>query len=481
MDDQDASDDHDASIGTTGGKRKREEPMDFDKNPATRAFGLRFSLGSDRNWKVQRTAKENSLETQEPMDFDKNPATEAFGLRFWLGPDHNWKAQRTVQGNPLENQGVSVATMNLLDTGEKKRHDGTMDHDAVDLTTCGDESSRSSKIPANSGNRRDKKWEDKFQLLVEYKGKHKTTKVSMTEDPVLKNWVRTQRSNFEKMSNYRKQKLNSIGFIWKTWNDMYNRLAAYHKVHGNTRVSRKDDLELHEWVRNQRQRCTDPHRVLLLNKIGFNLETNERKAYERVPWIDMYNRLAAYHKVRGNTKVACKDDPKLYLWAQNQRYCCKDPKRILLLNKIGFTWETTDLRVPWIDMYNRLVAYHKVHGNTNVPYKGDDVQLYQWVYRQRERCKDPRRVSLLNKIGFNWKSKRQVPWIDMYNRLVVYEKDNGNTNVPYKGDDSQLYKWVSNQRQRCKNPEKILLLNKIGFQWKAKHSGDSIVANTIGT
>jgi len=62
-------------------------------------------------------------------------------------------------------------------------------------------------------------------------------------------------------------------------------------------------------------------------------------------------------------------------------------------------------RVPWIDMYTRLVAYHEVHGDTKVPSKH---HLYQWVYDQRRRCTDPTKIALLKKIGITFGTNKRV-------------------------------------------------------------------------
>lgn len=81
------------------------------------------------------------------------------------------------------------------------------------------------------------------------------------------------------------QKLESIGFEWDPqraqWNTMYDKLKAFHGTHGHCKVPKgySIDLELANWVRNQRleyanmergkkSRMTED-RLKLLNDLGF--------------------------------------------------------------------------------------------------------------------------------------------------------------------------------------------------------------------
>ena len=83
------------------------------------------------------------------------------------------------------------------------------------------------------------------------------------------------------------------------------------------------------------------------------------------------------------------------------------------------------------------------------------------------------RKSLLNSIGFVWDfgTKNNEAWEEMYQRLVAYKKEHKGTSVPqnYK-EDPQLGHWVSNQRKAYKNKimteERKHLLNSIGFLWE---------------
>lgn len=59
-------------------------------------------------------------------------------------------------------------------------------------------------------------------------------------------------------------------------------------------------------------------------------------------------------------------------------------------------------------MYNRLVEFKKKHGTTDVRKSHDDTQLYVWVQNQRQYCKDKERLELLGAIGFVLKKEKRT-------------------------------------------------------------------------
>lgn len=124
----------------------------------------------------------------------------------------------------------------------------------------------------------------------------------------------------------------------------------------------------------------------------------------------------------------------------------------------------------WMNMYNRLVAFKQRHDTCLIGIGNkEDPQLASWVRTQRKQCKAQERVALLDKIGFVWSVRRtytKVGWKEMYNRLVEFKKKHGTTDVRQIHDDARLYKWVQNQRQKCKDKERLELLGAIGFVLK---------------
>jgi len=317
-------------------------------------------------------------------------------------------------------------------------------------------------------------WMEMYERLVAYQKKYKNTRVpySYKADPKLRIWVFTQRQACKEHNQF--DLLNAIGFEWRfiretsEWGAMYQRLLTYKKKHGTTCVpsTYKADTQLVNWVHNQRRSCKEKDRIDLLNDIGFVWNVSNH-------WEDMYQRLLMYKKKHGTTRVAStyKADPKLANWVKTQRQNCEENYRSDMLKAIGFEWKLQE-RNDWGVMYQRLLMYKKKHGTASVPtrYKADR-QLATWVTSQRSYCKKKDRIDLLNNIGFAWKVHRH--WGVMYQRLLTYKENHGNTRVPrhYKAD-LQFAHWVYTQRHSCKKKDRIDLLNDIGFVWNPKRCFD---------
>jgi len=135
----------------------------------------------------------------------------------------------------------------------------------------------------------------------------------------------------------------------------------------------------------------------------------------------------------------------------------------------------------WIEMVKKLQSYRQEHnGSCIVPAKyPPDQKLGTWVKNQRQLhrknllAKD--RFDQLNKMGFDWTSKRdlafQDQWANMIQRLKVYQKDNNGGSIVPKGydKDPQLGSWVTKQRHWYKKGSlsqgRFEQLDAIGFEW----------------
>ena len=183
------------------------------------------------------------------------------------------------------------------------------------------------------------------------------------------------------------------------WMKTYEQLVIFHKRYRHTRVTKDYDVDgqLASWVNFQRSNCKDAAHIRLLNKLG--LEWN---LPSKTFWDVMFQRLVVYKKKYGSFRVSRRLDNGLAVWVTAQRERCTDPRRIERLNAIGFEWEQKNKKVKWEDMYERLAEYKSKYGTTFVDLK-EDHRLFNWVHNQRYQCKDPARVALLNKLGFLWK------------------------------------------------------------------------------
>ncbi|OEU05715.1 hypothetical protein FRACYDRAFT_154861, partial [Fragilariopsis cylindrus CCMP1102] len=94
--------------------------------------------------------------------------------------------------------------------------------------------------------------------------------------------------------------------------------------------------------------------------------------------------------------------------------------------------------------------------------------LGNWVNNQRKQHAKEKLngeyVARLDSIGMIWKI--HSPWWDMYEKLILYQKENGDTKVPQMYKVDGLGKWVNNQRTRPpKDNYNRNKLNELGFEW----------------
>jgi hypothetical protein len=110
----------------------------------------------------------------------------------------------------------------------------------------------------------------------------------------------------------------------------------------------------------------------------------------------------------------------------------------------------------WMSMFQKFVGYKEQHKDTKVPKQ--DPKLTRWVSKQRIRYKNnellPKRLALLNSIGFKWNRKGEFEqlWMGMFQKLITYKNLHKDTKVPTEYDeDPKLGNWVSLQRKFYKN------------------------------
>merc|ERR1712038_1298224 len=143
----------------------------------------------------------------------------------------------------------------------------------------------------------------------------------------------------------------------------------------------------------------------------------------------------------------------------------------------------------WRKKYAALVEFHGENGTCDVP---ADHPLAKWVQLQKRRfvkmqknC--PRKVKLLNEIGFDWgkqsatttmtqsekKKHHNVLFQKKLALLRAFKDEHGHCNVP--ADQPQLGRWVKSLRARHESgdlqknqPEKVEKLNELGIEWKSK-------------
>jgi hypothetical protein len=273
-------------------------------------------------------------------------------------------------------------------------------------------------------------WEERYNQLKAYKKKHghSFVPVNCKENKSLGIWVATQRGLEAKgkLQSVKKKKLNQLGFVWRQdtqyqlqsvynaqWQAHYEKLQAYRQAHGTCQVSLKIDPVLQRWTSWQRklfyQGRLPQDRLDRLNEIRFPWRVQE--GY----WLKMYEALVDFKNKFGHTHLPGQwaPNPQLSAWVYRLRVNKQElgSHQVALLDQIGFDWSLRKkTMVSWESMYDRLLAFRDEHHHTRVPAKWQPFpKLGKWVSRMRyEREKlDPERVSLLERINFDW-SRRPI-------------------------------------------------------------------------
>jgi len=333
-----------------------------------------------------------------------------------------------------------------------------------------------------------------YQLLKS-KAQHGNSKVpkSYEQNPQLGSWANKRKYWHSKkpLPSNRVLRLESIGFVWSLqkssrWESMFQFLLEYKDQHGNTLIPRRynKNPQLGHWVSKQTywhsKKQLPSNCVLCLESISF-VWPLQKSTLDRKKWESMFQLLLEYKGQHGNTLVPSKynKNPQFGKWVQHQRhfYSKKElsSNLVLRLESIGFVWCVQILIVDtnWDAMYQLLLEYKDQHGSTLVPAKyNKNAQLGNWVGTQRKfHSKEQlssNRVLRLKSIGFVFDAYENN-WMHMYHRLCSYkEKHGGSTTVPrLYAKDPSLGFWVKLQRCKCKQKDRVKLLDDIGFVWDA--------------
>ena len=364
-------------------------------------------------------------------------------------------------------------------------------------------------------------WEKGFASAQKYRTEHGDLLVPVRyrdkNDFALGEWIVYNRQRYlgGNLTQNRIERLEAIGMVWSTSNDLWeqNYAAAtqYYLEHGDLEVPIKYETSsgfgLGVWLGAQRAAHKagelPQEQVERLDALGMDwTNRNDRK------WMSLYDVAAAYYHEHGNLNVPSEyvtpDGVLLGKWVARQRYAYLNPdrssarvtpERKALLDKLGMVWEKYD---PWQERYDLALAYKTEHGDLEIPsvYKTEDgVWLGSWVSRQRQALNSgssalsSERRKLL-RILFKGERRpsdpaadhgtvREANWERNFRSAARYARKYKHLLVPASYVDSdgvRLGVWISNLRAARKNrPDSyqvtlahIKKLNSIGMVWDAR-------------
>lgn len=364
-------------------------------------------------------------------------------------------------------------------------------------------------------------WEKGFASAQKYRTEHGDLLVPVRyrdkNDFALGEWIVYNRQRYlgGNLTQNRIERLEAIGMVWSTSNDLWeqNYAAAtqYYLEHGDLEVPIKYETPsgfgLGVWLGAQRAAHKagelPQEQVERLDALGMDwTNRNDRK------WMSLYDVAAAYYHEHGNLNVPSEyvtpDGVLLGKWVARQRYAYLNPdrssarvtpERKALLDKLGMVWEKYD---PWQERYDLALAYKTEHGDLEIPsvYKtADGVWLGSWVSRQRltlnsgSSALSSERRKLLRTLfkgerrpsdpAADHGTVREANWERNFRSAARYARKYKHLLVPASYVDSdgvRLGVWISNLRAARKNrpdsyqvtPAHIKKLNSIGMVWDAR-------------
>lgn len=191
-------------------------------------------------------------------------------------------------------------------------------------------------------------------------------------------------------------------------------------------------------------------------------------------WDIQFEKVKEFFNKNGHCNIprGYNDDKSLTFWIANQRTQHRlnllSPKRIQLLESVGFIWSAID--EAWMEKYEELKAFYKINNHTNVSKgKKGKSSLRNWIgyqrtlYRQNKLSVD--KIELLNQINFVWEVK-DTEWLKTFNLLKQSMKDGLQLN---EAEQKIISSWSTRQRRLHKESklpnDKVSMLNSIGFLW----------------
>ncbi len=345
----------------------------------------------------------------------------------------------------------------------------------------------------------DDRWLTMLEKLENFKNEngHCLVPQMYEKDKSLGRWVNDQRSNNTngRLSIYRKEILNELGFVWNKkeyeWNQKLYLLKQFYQENGHfdIRQNEKGYEGLHYWFYKIRKKGTTEEKKQKLREIGY-----EFAEYNPETWFEYFSKVAKLKDSTGNFIFSnTPENVEVKKWMEDQKILLSRSElpreKVEILSAIGFHVKTKPKRIrnslDWSEMFDQLKNYYEHNGNFNVPKKYPENQaLSYWLYYQktlkRTNKLEEEKINALKKIGFKFPTpmNNQITWTERYEELLNYKEKYGDCKVPVKFEENQqLATWVRTQRRNFKektiNIEEKDKLDKISFTWRIQNNANT--------
>jgi superfamily II DNA or RNA helicase len=312
-------------------------------------------------------------------------------------------------------------------------------------------------------------WDDGYARLVTFSSDKGNClvppKFVMHDGYRLGNWVGTQRTKQNVVSQDRKDRLEALpGWSWDPfkdkWEEGFRHLYEYNQTYGHCWISQRhktsSGYNLGLWVSMQRYNRDDLPQELrsrLESLSGWIWKANEEK------WEIGFMKLMQYVKETGDCLVPdgyiTSDGYKLGNWVGSQRFkvdTISQDRKDRLEALPGWSWDPYDDQ--WEQGYCHLKEYTLREGNCLVPSDhttSSGYKLGRWVIKQRTKIHiitQRKKVLLESLPGWSWDPVGER-WEEGFKHLEEYIKEEGHGAVPstfISTDGFKLGQWAVQQR-----------------------------------
>ena len=346
---------------------------------------------------------------------------------------------------------------------------------------------------------RDAWWQNGFEEYRTYVKKYNSVLVAIdyiTDDNFkLGGWVRTQRSEWDKLSDERRVKLEEVGFSLDPDRDRWLQRFREYKEEFD-RVSDHDKLssENRDWAgqqRGRRKKSLNTEQIELLESLS-GWAWDKRSA----DWEKNFGLFREFVLEFGHAAVPMKYEKagaKLGVWVNGlrQRKEKQSVDRLKRLNGLGFIWNT--LEAAWENNFNLLKKYKTEFGTLEVPkstvYEGEKLGTWVYIQRRDQQHMDPKRRALLDGIGFRFEERDALAdqWDNYFKAALSFKNREGHLLVK-KGhleDNLDLATWISTQRSNYKKGKlddvRVEKLDAIGMVWDVPEHKFNIAVDALLT
>lgn len=332
-------------------------------------------------------------------------------------------------------------------------------------------------------------WARGYQALKTFANREGHSRVPgghIEQDLNLGAWVKEQRTNRSKITDLRRDRLESIaGWSWNavedSWMEHLDMLRTYTERHGNTNVPVdhvEGGLRLGQWTRLRRRehKKLSPERQALLEAVpGWFWG---RKADHL--WEQKFSVLCAFADREGHARPPydhIEGEVKLGQWVVTQRAERDNilPERRAKLESLP-SWTWTVSQDVWDERYEMVQAFARREGHSRVAQKHVEhgVALGSWVSTQRDKrdkLSPERRAKMEALPEWTW-DPYEEQWQRNYDLVREFGEREGHTRVPDRHLErgSNIGSWVLTQRtNRDKlSTERTALLESLpGWVWDA--------------